>query len=61
MTDSLNIRHQDADLDAFAARVAGLLLEGQSMLVDLSRHDDRCDRIELRVLELGGDRNPATD
>jgi hypothetical protein len=60
VTDSLSVRHHDADLDAFAARVTHLLLERPPLLVDLSEHDERCDRIKLRVLDLGESRDQST-
>lgn len=56
MTDSLHLRHHDADLDGFAANVAELLLRQAPLLVDLSGHDERCDRIDLAVHPL--DRSP---
>lgn len=52
MTDSLHLRHHDADLDGFAARITGLLLRHPPLLVDLSGHDERCDRIDLRTHDL---------
>lgn len=55
MTDSLHLRHHDADLDGFAAHVTELLLRRPSVLVDLSGHDERCDRIDLAVHDLDGD------
>lgn len=55
MTDSLHLRHHDADLDGFAAHVANLLLREPPLLVDLSGHDERCDRIDLRTHDLAED------
>jgi hypothetical protein len=48
----LNLRHHDADLDGFAAQIADLLLRQSPLLVDVSGHDERCDRIELVVHDL---------
>lgn len=55
MTESLHLRHHDADLDGFASRIADLLLQQPPLLVDLSGHDERCDRIDLRIHHLGED------
>lgn len=52
MTDSLHLRHRDADLDRFAARITDLLQADPPCLVDISGHDERCDRIDLRVHDL---------
>ena len=52
MTDSLHLRHRDADVDGFAARIADLLLADPPRLIDISGHDERCDRIDLRVHDL---------
>lgn len=60
MTDSLHLRHHDADLDGFAAHIAALLLEHPPRLVDLSGHDERCDRIDLRIHDLGDSEHDAT-
>lgn len=62
MTDSLHLRHRDADLDGFAARITELLLADRPRLVDLSGHDERCDRIDLHVSDLSeqADDAPAT-
>jgi len=52
MTDSLHLRRHDAEIGAFAGRVADLLLTCPPRLVDLSTHDERCDRINLHVHHL---------
>jgi hypothetical protein len=59
MTGSLHLRHHDADLDGFAARVADLLQREQPLLVDLSGHDERCDRIDLGIHDLAEDPDDA--
>jgi hypothetical protein len=59
MTGSLHLRHHDADLDGFAARVVDLLLGKPPVLVDLSGHDERCDRIDLRTHDLAENSDDA--
>jgi len=46
------VRRDDDDLDVFADMIVGLL-DHDRALVDLSRHDQRADIIELRVAQPG--------
>jgi len=59
-TPSLHLRHHDADLDGFATHVTELLLRRPPVLVDLSGHDERCDRIDVAVHDLDGNPDAPT-